>query len=660
MSLPRALLDPIDEAIFYPDIVPVSAGTSEAEAVGINLGCVITAQAIGDIHTLAYYRVSGMAATGTLSLWKIGGGVADVLLAQVAFSGHSGTGWRVVPLPTPVRSNPAYGYVVSLWTPAQGGTITYVADSGYFTNRGTYSENAFLYAMVSNGQTDGRGFEHRNGLFKYGALARPDQTFGNANYWLDAIINARPKPIPPLPPIVIKWPIPAGYPSLANTGPDPDTVFTVELEDVSSTADGQIIENLEVHGIIAVHHSNVTVRNCLIRSVGPFLVYIYADTTGTIVEDCEIDGIGRGNSNSSGIFVQGTNAQILRNNVYRVENGMSFTGSGHLARDNFIHNLRASGGDPPHYDGMQCDGLNGDFTVEHNTIFNENGDTAGCVMLDNIAGPSDNVLIQDNYGGGGGFTMYCAGSFPPVGTLTNVRYYRNLMRQGGYGYWYIQEATPIRQGNQFVDHGLIFDSAPPGGFSIGQTVPECFFSVEGGISGSLVGETVPSGTGVTLGLSFQPNKAGTITGVKLYRPSGSSSTSVKIGIWRWLGANKTGGTELIATRALENVSRKGQWVYWAFETPIAVAAHENLLVGVFIPRGTDGKCWYGAGNGSFPSDVPSQYGTLLAFNNSGAVINGFVGCNGMYEYGTDIVAPVKAGASGSNYYVDPIFSAAWS
>jgi hypothetical protein len=235
------------------------------------------------------------------------------------------------------------------------------------------------------------------------------------------------------------------------------------------------------------------------------------------------------------------------------------------------------------------------------------------------------------------------------------------MRPGGYGYFAIQDVDPppTMQGNQFIAHGSIFDAPPTGGFVAGQIVPECFLGLPFTTAGSIIGETVPTGTGLTLGMSFTPNRAGTITGLNVYRPGNASATSAKIGLWRWLGTDKTGGVELIGSQTFENVGRK-QWVGFAFDTPLDVLAGENLLIGLFIPRGADGKVWYASQNGFYADNVMSQWGTLAAFNTAGAPINGFLGCNGMYAYAADLAAPVSAGDNGTNYYVDPVFSAAWS
>jgi hypothetical protein len=58
-----------------------------------------------------------------------------------------------------------------------------------------------------------------------------------------------------------------GYtrPSALNTGVPVGTALTTVIGDITTTANGQIIENKEVFGFIVVKHTNVTIRNCKVR-----------------------------------------------------------------------------------------------------------------------------------------------------------------------------------------------------------------------------------------------------------------------------------------------------------------------------------------------------------------------------------------------------------
>jgi hypothetical protein len=161
-------------------------------------------------------------------------------------------------------------------------------------------------------------------------------------------------------------------------------------------------------------------------------------------------------------------------------------------------------------------------------------------------------------------------------------------------------------------------------------------------------------------MAFTVTQVGQIGSINFFRPNFSSTTTVKIGLWRWLGSDRTQGTELLHSQTYEDVLET-VCVNFPFTTPIAVNANDNLLVAVFIPRGTDGKCWHMSKFGFFwPNSVPSQWERMIAFSNNPAqIVNGFTSCNGLYAYGLDLTVPTNITDSDTNYYVDPVFSGIW-
>lgn len=671
--LPKAKLPPVDESIFYP-VVPTVTVHNELTPVGLNLGMTFITQVVGgNIHSLCYYRVSDtMSSSGTMALWQITN-YTDVMLSTVDYTGHSGTGWRVVPLPEPIPVSPAHAYVVHLWLPSDGTTVPMAYTQYYFVELGRFSSPwAMLYATANVGTADTiRGYDRRNGLISTGTFARPATWYNSSQYWLDVIINASPVPAPPEQPMTLKWPMIPGYPSAETTGPDPETEFTVDLEPVTTNADDQVIEDRDMQAGLTIQHNNVTVRNCKIRNAFPYVIYMLDGTSGLTVEDCIMDGVGRSNPNSAGVAIGGTDVLIQRCNIYRVENGLAFFGhpvpSNIVFKDSFIHNLRASPGSP-HYDGMQLDGGNSNIVIEHSTVFNENSHAAA-IMIDNYGGGSDNILVTGNYLCGGGYTCYDDDHFYSDGSqpITNLRYINNILQPGQFGYFNINiqdpEANfPLLAGNQFLAHGGLFGTPPPGGFVDGQIVPESFFGMAAtNPSASIVGGVVsPEVGGITFGLSFTPLVDGEIASVNFYRPNVSSNAMVKVGLWRYDGATTSAGTTLLASQTFSGVVKTGL-VNFPLTTPVTVEVGENYLVGVFIPRGSDGKVWWAQTNGVFwPDPVPSQWERLMAFaHNPSVPYNGFAGKNGMYTHGPDLVPPLLAEDTDSNYYVDPVFVAPW-
>jgi hypothetical protein len=469
--------------------------------------------------------------------------------------------------------------------------------------------------VVAAGNNDYRGFLKNNGWIQVGAFARPLTGYIGHGFGIDVVVNASPVPVPPDPPMILKWPIPDGWPSEATTGPAHDTVFSDPEQDISrSAANGEIIEGRVCYAGLVIGHNNVTVRNCIIKNHFPSCIFIDPSTTGTTVENCIIDGYGKNNAGVTGIMVGGTEVTVRRNNIYRCQDGMSTYGHPYpnnlLIEDNFIHHLRSAPG-APHYDCMQYDGGQSAVIIRHNTIMNENGDTS-TIMIDNEGGPVSNFLIEDNVMYGAGFTFYVdeAKDYPGEYPIKNVRYLRNLWQPGFFGYSQISSVEiPILRGNVYMAHGGIYDAVPPEGFTVGEDVPENFFGYVPNIQGSMIGEAVDATTGgLTLGLGFRVKTDGQIVGINYPRPRLSSTSVLKIGVWRFTGADKDAGTELLASKTFDALT-VAALQHLAFDEPVDVAAGDDLLVGVFTPRGSDGKVWYFSQAGIFwPNPIGSQWG----------------------------------------------------
>jgi hypothetical protein len=240
-------------------------------------------------------------------------------------------------------------------------------------------------------------------------------------------------------------PLLPNYPSASNTGVPKGTSLK-SSGSLVITKSGTVVDGLDVSGIIQVKASNVTIKNTRVRGAGWWSVDIDDGVTGVVVKDCEINGRGTsGRENSMGIMGPGT---FLRNNIYGVENGVT-PGSGSLVQDNYIHDLGAPG--DPHYDGIQIDGARSNITILHNTVINQFGQTAA-VMIDNYFGPIRSVTVENNYLAGGGYTVYSDGQFSG-GSITGVRFVRNKVGKGHWGYASVVRNTPEASGNTDADSG---------------------------------------------------------------------------------------------------------------------------------------------------------------------------------------------------------------
>lgn len=242
------------------------------------------------------------------------------------------------------------------------------------------------------------------------------------------------------------------WPNEANTGVPKGAVLEVRKGDVVTVRDDQVIEELDISGSVYIKHNNVTVQRSRITAAATYQVKIELGKTGAIVQDCEINGVGTGNDGSNGIAGQGT---FLRNNIYNVENGITLQGEGaSLIRDNFIHDLKASG--PAHYDGIQIDGSISNATITHNTIINSYNQTSA-IMIDNYFGPISNITVDNNLLIGGGYTVYSSAQFNG-GPVTGVSFTNNRLGKGQWGYRSVVKNNPVWRGN--VDHvtGRALDS----------------------------------------------------------------------------------------------------------------------------------------------------------------------------------------------------------
>lgn len=455
----RLVLDAVDESIWYPAPQPLAVIRTEFVPVGVNLGLCFTVTITGFVTAVCYYRAADtMPSSGSMALWRIDT-FNGTLLSRVDFTGHSGTGWKVVTLPEPIPVDASHGYTSHLWLPSDGTSVDTTYTEYYWAdNRGHYSKPySIVYGVVAAGNDDPRGFRRDNELILNGEFAWPFHGFSGNHYWIDVIVHGHPSPIPPDPPLVLKWPIPDGWPTEATTGPDPDTVFGEPILDrYFATAPDSIIENMDLRGGLTIGYSGVTVRNCKISSPDNYVVSVAIEANGTTIEDCFVDGVGRNNPGSNGISTGGgIGMTIQRCNIQRTSNAIAVFGNPSplniTVRDNFIHHMRSTPGDP-HYDPIQLDGGVENMLIDHNTLMNEQANTAVVMITTDLGGDNTNITISNNLLYGAGYCCYCVEdqfNWPDKRNI-NISYLNNLMQQGYYGYFefIFSDDPPTRQGNQ--------------------------------------------------------------------------------------------------------------------------------------------------------------------------------------------------------------------
>ena len=133
----------------------------------VELGMKFRSSVDGTVTAISYYKATGApAATRSGHLWTSTG----ELLASVAFSDETASGWQEVTLSTPVDIIAYTNYVVSYFAPGGG----YASTHNYFTS------------AVVNGplSASSRG----NGVFCYSQKSCfPNQTYMSSNYYADVV-----------------------------------------------------------------------------------------------------------------------------------------------------------------------------------------------------------------------------------------------------------------------------------------------------------------------------------------------------------------------------------------------------------------------------------------------------------------------------------------
>jgi hypothetical protein len=195
-----------------------------------------------------------------------------------------------------------------------------------------------------------------------------------------------------------------------NTGVLPGTDL-VRSGDVSVDEDGAVVENMDM-GCLRINANNVTVRNSRIKcGADNGAVVIKQGTTNAVLEDVEIDGLGR-----AGNGIVHNHYTLRRAEIHDASDGAR-AGTSVTIEHSYIHTLTRMEGS--HNDGVQT--IRGkDVVLRHNTIDVVTGDendlmnSAYIISPNKTGGPVENVLVEGNYLNGGNYTLYLGdgGAFP--------------------------------------------------------------------------------------------------------------------------------------------------------------------------------------------------------------------------------------------------------
>lgn len=216
-----------------------------------------------------------------------------------------------------------------------------------------------------------------------------------------------------------------GYPDDDNAGVPAGTSLTVlnlPAGYMDVTVAGTVIEKKDVRGCLIIKAPNVTIRKSKVSCDNYSVIYNstdYYSAGGLLVEDTDITC---NNTNGTGMSHYGFTAR--RVNIYNCENAFSIDYDVTI-EDSYLHNFYE--GPSGHADGIQMGGTPNNIVINHNTIF-----SVAATAAVNWTGQTQDVVIEDNFMGGGSYVVYCPRVTIPTGAykVLNNRFADSLSAYG--------------------------------------------------------------------------------------------------------------------------------------------------------------------------------------------------------------------------------------
>ncbi len=170
LSITIAATPPVVSTIWPTSATPSVAADPDTSAA--ELGVKFRSSLNGFITGIRFYKGTTNTGTHIGSLWDSSGN----LQAQATFINETDLGWQQISFSTPVAITANTTYVASYHAP----NGHYSVNEGYFASTGF--TNGPLYAL-RDGESGG------NGVYSYGSVAFPSNTYQASNYWVDIVFQ---------------------------------------------------------------------------------------------------------------------------------------------------------------------------------------------------------------------------------------------------------------------------------------------------------------------------------------------------------------------------------------------------------------------------------------------------------------------------------------
>jgi hypothetical protein len=153
--------------LFAPGIRPGAAILDDPRPV--ELGVRFQPRVNGSVHGIRFFKATPSSGDHQVHLWAVDG----TLLASARLSGGPARGWQQVLFDAPVAVTANTTYIAAVHVPGGG----FPAEHGYFASA---LETEHLRALQDSAPAP-------NGIYRYGAVAFPTNSFASTNYWVDVV-----------------------------------------------------------------------------------------------------------------------------------------------------------------------------------------------------------------------------------------------------------------------------------------------------------------------------------------------------------------------------------------------------------------------------------------------------------------------------------------
>jgi hypothetical protein len=260
----------------------------------------------------------------------------------------------------------------------------------------------------------------------------------------------------------IKTPSVCGYPDSTNTGVPTGTALKSQTSNITVSTPGTTIKDVALEGSISVEANNTTIEDTEVtvngtqtcgESCGGRGIWIKPGVTGTVIQNVSCHGGALSGSNVTQYCVMSNDSATTIKQLHAYNCTECLAGPMNLS-NSFINESDATiPGE--HYEDLYYGGGGGPLIVNHNTMLNQQGQTA-VVFASVDFGNQTTLTITNNLMAGGGYMIYGGGSgsggkvVGPV-TITGNRFSREFYPNGGY-YGvasYMNEAVTTWSGNEW-------------------------------------------------------------------------------------------------------------------------------------------------------------------------------------------------------------------